>query len=122
MPETQEALKRLSDALVDQLEPPHQGSWTQLEFTAKRATLPEHGEGHAMRLTIWQPQGEFPLIPRPEAMQACAELDRISSLGHRPRWRSVRLVLRRTEGEVSFQCWWTYDPADGTKGGTSVVE
>lgn len=81
VPETHEALKRLGHALVSQLEPPHEDSWTQLEFTAKRVLLPEHGETHAMRLSVSQPQGEFPLIPRPEAMQACAELDRISGLG-----------------------------------------
>ena len=62
------------------------------------------------------------LIPRPEGIQACAELDRVSSLGNSPRWRSVRLVLERTDGEVSFRCWWTYDWADGNKGAGEVVE
>ncbi len=111
--ETQEALKRLSLALVRQLDSPNRESWTQLEFSATRAVLPGHGETHTMRLTVWQADAEFPLIPRPEAIEACAELDRISTLGQRPRWRSVRLLLGHANGELSYRCWWTYDSTDG---------
>jgi hypothetical protein len=122
VPETHDALKRLSYALVNQLESPNRESWTQLEFTATRAVLAEYGESQTMRMTVWQPQGDFPLIPRPETTDACADLDRVSTLGQRPRWRSVRLLLRRVDGEVSFQCWWTYDPPHNSPERTKVVE
>lgn len=111
VPETDALLRRLGNALVVQLESPNRESWTELQFAATRAGFGPHGETHRMRLTVRRPDGEFPLIPRPEAAEACAELDALSILGGRPRWRSVRLLLRRTEDAVSFQCWWDYDQA-----------
>jgi hypothetical protein len=109
LPETDAALQRLGNALVAQLESPNRETWSELQFEATRALLEPFGETHRMRLTVSCPNGEFPLIPRPAVVEACAELDRVSTLGSRPRWRNVRLLLRRAEGGVSFKCWWGYD-------------
>jgi hypothetical protein len=68
--ETQESLKRLGNSLVEQLESPSRESWSRLEFMATRVTLAEYGETHRMRLTVSLPDGDFPLIPRPDAAEA----------------------------------------------------
>ncbi len=114
VPETQQSLNRLSYALIAQLDSPSRETWTQLEFSAARVQHPQYGETHTLRLTVSQPQGDIPLIPRPEAIDACNELDRLSILGGRPRWRALRLLLRRVDGQVSYQCWWDYDPPHKT--------
>ena len=113
MPETGEALNRLAYALVRQLESPTRESWTQLDFLATRVALADSCETHKMSLTVWRAGGDVPLIPRPEANEACSELDRVATLGQRPRWRSLRLVMRRVDGRVSYKCHWSYDPSDG---------
>jgi hypothetical protein len=110
VPETDTILQRLGAALVEQLYPPNSESWTQLEFQATRAVIEPYGETHRLKLSVRTPDGDFPLIPRPEAQEACAELDHVSTLGGRPRWRGVRLLLTRQGDGVTFQCWWDYDP------------
>jgi hypothetical protein len=108
--ETDAILKQLGAALVQQLYPPNSEDWTELDFSATRAVLEPYGETHRVRLTVRRPEGDFPLIPRPEAQAACAALDHISTLGDRPRWRTVRLLLRNAADGVKWQCWWEYDP------------
>jgi hypothetical protein len=109
IPETDAILKQLGTALVEQLYPPNSEDWTELEFTATRAVVDPYGETHRMRLTVRRPEGDFPLIPRPEAHEACVALDQVSTLGGRPRWRSVRLLLSKDGEGISWRCWWEYD-------------
>jgi hypothetical protein len=107
--ETDAILKQLGTALVEQLYPPNSEDWTELEFTATRAVVEPYGETHRMRLTVRRPDGDSPLIPRPEAHEACVALDDAATLDGRPRWRSVRLLLNKDGESIAWRCWWGYD-------------
>jgi hypothetical protein len=116
VPETKSALDALGQALVAQLDWPNREEWKTLEFTAAREVIPPYGETHRTCLTVSVADGNYPLLPRPAAFEALAELDRVSTLGGRPCWCRVKLLLTRDEEAVSFKCWWEYDERPNSNG------
>jgi len=109
VPETEAALQLLGGALVAQLDPPNSEEWSDLEFSAYRVEKTGPEEVHRLKLEVTGPSGSFPLIPRPEAWEACLELDRLATLGGRPRWRGFTMHLKRQSGEISYESAWQYD-------------
>jgi hypothetical protein len=116
--DTKRALDLLGMALLQQLERPGDGDWSSVDFHARRGPAPpelvsasdETTEAYKMSLTVTVSGEERLRIPRPPAIAACRELDRVSTLGGRPRWRAVRLLLsRNSDGSPKYRCWWEYD-------------
>ena len=122
---TKAALDSLGQALLAQLDPDEGSRWLTVEFRASREALrPELAaavraeagiDSYRMEMSVRLPEGDQVRIPRPGAVEACAELDRLSELAGGPRWRSMRFLLsRQADGRPQYQCWWEYDQPAST--------
>jgi hypothetical protein len=116
---TRIALDQLGQALLEQLDPDSDAPWSLVELRARREDEPpervlkELGpaqEYFKMSLSVTVEGIAYPKIPRPNALAACRELDRVSTTEGHPRWRGVRFQLSRNpDGAPRYQCWWEYD-------------